>query len=117
MKSIGTQYYCQNQDAMYSYRDTLNDIQNIHKNFKKNISGELNNSQKSITKQFDYLIGNVTDANDKLQLVKNVCEYPSKMTSWMFGRSGKDCFGYNIPDLDPNRILNQNLGKMMSKVL
>ena len=30
---------------------------------------------------------------------------------WKWGSSNrKDCFGHNIPDLDPNRVLNEKLG-------
>ena len=50
----------------------------------------------------------VENANSALQTVKRACKPLYSLIS--FGLNTKDCFGYDIPDLNPNRILDENLG-------
>ena len=50
----------------------------------------------------------VENANSKLQTLKSVCKpFSSALT---LGFSKTDCFGHDIPDLNPNRVLDENLG-------
>jgi hypothetical protein len=93
-----------------SYGDTLTEIQTLHNNFRTDLAGNLSNSQESLASKFDKYIGQATTANEALQNVKTVCKYPSKFASWFTGKGG-DCFGYDIPNLDPNKILKKKLGK------
>jgi len=95
-----------------SYGDTLTEIQNLHKKFRKNVSDTLTDSQETLVSKFDKYVDIAIIGNNALQTVKDKCKGKSKFAFWKSKDwKSKDCFGYDIPDLDPNRILNVNLGK------
>ena len=110
VKEIAEQYYCQNQRSIKSYGDTLNQIQNLHNNFRKDLSSKLSDSQESLANKFDDYIVKANKANKLLQTVRKVCEPFSGFVSFFTKQEG-NCFGHNIPELDLNQILKANLGK------
>ena len=72
----------------------------------------LGSEQKTLMVQFNETLKRAEWGNSLLQKVKGVCKpVYSVLAFWKWGSSNrKDCFGYNIPDLDPNRVLKDKLG-------
>ena len=87
--------------------NTLNEIKNLTQKRNKDIATKLNESQKTIVEKFDQAVKTAEIGASALQSVKGKCEGFFSFIS--FGLR-KDCFGYDIPDLNPNRVLHKTLG-------
>ena len=86
----------------------MNEIKNLTHKHKKDVATKLNKTQKTIVEKFDQTKKKVESANSALQTVKRWCKpLTSVMSLWT---NRKDCFGVDIPDLNPNRILDKKLG-------
>lgn len=104
-------YYCQNQKLAESFTNTLNEIKNLTKKHRNMVASELERKNKTIIERFDKTLKTAESANSLLQNIKGKCKpIYSFLTFWKSESNRKDCFGYNILDLDPNRILNEKLG-------
>ena len=102
-------YYCQNQKLAESFTNTLNEIKNLTKKHRSMVASELERKNKSIVERFDKTLKTAESANSLLQNIKGKCKpIYSALTFWKSNR--KDCLGYNILDLDPNRILKEKFG-------
>ena len=102
-------YYCQNQKLAESFTNTLNEIKNLTKKHRNMVASELERKNKSIVERFDKTLKTAESANSLLQNIKSKCKpIYSALTFWKSNR--KDYLGYNILDLDPNRILNEKFG-------
>ena len=86
----------------------MNEIKNLTQKHRKDVATKLNESQKTIVEKFDQTKKKVESANSALQTVKRTCKPFYSFIS--LGLNRKDCFGVDIPDLNPNRVLNENLG-------
>ena len=112
VKNIAEEYYCTNQEHMASFTNTLKQVRELTQKYRKLIASEITNSKETLADQFDGLVEKAETGNKVLQGIKSVCKPTySVLAFWQWGSSNKkDCFGYNIPDLDPNKVLNEKLG-------
>ena len=67
---------------MASYGDTLTEIQNLHKKFRKNVSDTLTDSQETLVSKFDKYVDIAIIGNNALQTVKDKCKGKSKIAFW-----------------------------------
>ena len=87
----------------------MNEIKNLTQKHRKDVATKLNETQKTIVEKFDQTKKKVESANSALQTVKSLCK-PVYSVIAFWKRNRKDCFGVDIPDLNPNRVLDKNLG-------
>ena len=112
VKDVAEDYYCHNQRQVKSYIDTLNEIKNLTQKYRNMVASELKGKQKRIVESFDQTLKAAENANSHLQTLKRVCKpVYSALAFWKwFSNNRKDCFGVNIPDLNPHLILNEKFG-------
>ena len=83
-------------------------MKNITKRFKSNSQARIQQTQATLSERFEDLTKKTKKANAVLQSVKRICKPITSVISFGFQ---KGCFGYDIPNLNPDGILNQKFGK------